>query len=135
MIIDFEGEPSRPLGERRIKRSPLRDVAGMIRSFHYAAYTALERQMADRLQTDNPSFLEPWALFWYGWVSSSFLQAYLEAAAPGEFLPTSERQMRILFDALLLDKALYELRYELNNRPDWVRVPIQGILQLLENGT
>jgi len=135
VIIDFEGEPSRPLGERRIKRSPLRDVAGMIRSFHYAAYTALERQMADRLQTDNPSFLEPWALFWYGWVSSSFLQAYLEAAAPGEFLPTSERQMRILFDALLLDKALYELRYELNNRPDWVRVPIQGILQLLENGT
>jgi maltose alpha-D-glucosyltransferase/alpha-amylase len=135
VIIDFEGEPSRPLGERRIKRSPLRDVAGMIRSFHYATYTALEREMSDRLQTDNPSYLEPWALFWYGWVASSFLQSYLEAAAPGAFLPSSERQMRVLFEALLLDKALYELRYELNHRPEWVRIPIQGILQLLENGT
>jgi len=134
VIIDFEGEPARPLGERRIRRSPLRDVAGMIRSFHYAAYTALDREMADRLQTDNPSFLEPWALLWYAWVSGSFLQSYLDAAQGGDFLPRTERQMSVLLDVLLLDKALYELRYELNNRPQWVNVPIKGILQLLENG-
>jgi maltose alpha-D-glucosyltransferase / alpha-amylase len=134
VLIDFEGEPARPLGERRIKRSPLRDVAGMIRSFHYAAYTALMREMKDRLATDNPSYVEPWVLFWYAWTSGAFLGSYLEAAAPGGFLPPTDHQIRVLLDALLLDKALYELRYEMNNRPEWLVIPIQGILQLLEFG-
>jgi maltose alpha-D-glucosyltransferase/alpha-amylase len=134
VIIDFEGEPARPLGERRIKRPPLRDVAGMIRSFHYAAYTALMREMSDRLQTDNPSYVEPWVRFWYGWASGAFLGSYLDSVGPGELLPSDDHHIRVLLDALMLEKALYELRYELNNRPEWVVIPIQGILHLLEPG-
>jgi maltose alpha-D-glucosyltransferase / alpha-amylase len=134
VIIDFEGEPARPLSERRIKRPPLRDVAGMIRSFHYAAYTALFHDAGGKFQSENPSFLEPWILFWYTWVASQFLHTYLEVAAPAQILPTSTEETEILLDTLLLEKAMYELRYEINNRPDWVRIPIQGILHLLEDG-
>jgi maltose alpha-D-glucosyltransferase/alpha-amylase len=133
VIIDFEGEPARPLGERRIKKCPLVDVAGMLRSLHYAAYTAMGEQMRDRLLSDNPSVVEPWVVFWYAWVSAAFLQSYLAWAPEGGFLPSSERQLHVLLDVLMLDKAMYELRYEMNNRPDWVTIPIQGILQLLES--
>jgi maltose alpha-D-glucosyltransferase/alpha-amylase len=131
VIIDFEGEPARPLGERRIKRSPLQDVAGMLRSFHYAAYTALARHTEDPVP-QNPAFLEPWILFWYQWVAATYLQAYLSIEGPAGILPPEGPQLRVLLDVLMLEKALYELRYELNNRPDWVKIPIQGILQLLE---
>src|SRR5206468_5090466 len=134
VIIDFEGEPARPLSERRIKRAPLRDVASMIRSFHYAAYTSLFHHTGGTSQRENPSFLEPWALFWYAWVSSQFLRSYLESAAPAEILPTSTQETEVLLDSLLLEKAMYELRYEINNRPDWVRIPILGILHALESG-
>jgi maltose alpha-D-glucosyltransferase/alpha-amylase len=134
VIIDFEGEPARPLSDRRIKRSPLRDVAGMVRSFHYAAYTALFGRSGASPQ-ENPSFLEAWILFWYQWVASGFLRAYLDAAGEGSFLPKTRRENEVLLDALLLEKAIYELRYELNNRPDWVKIPIAGILQLLETGS
>ncbi|MFN2590451.1 MAG: maltose alpha-D-glucosyltransferase [Actinomycetota bacterium] len=131
VIIDFEGEPDRPLGERRIKRSPLRDVAGMLRSFHYAAYTALSRQTAEP-NPENPAFLEPWILLWYQWVAATFVQAYLDAFPPNGILPPEGPQMRVMLDVFLLEKALYELRYELNHRPDWVRIPLHGILQQLE---
>ncbi|HEX9237120.1 MAG TPA: maltose alpha-D-glucosyltransferase, partial [Actinomycetota bacterium] len=131
VIIDFEGEPARPLGERRIKRSPLRDVAGMLRSFHYAAYAALARETAEP-GFENPAFLEPWALFWYQNVASTFVRAYLESVPPGGILPPEGPQMNVLLDVFMLEKALYELRYELNSRPDWVRIPIHGILQLVE---
>jgi maltose alpha-D-glucosyltransferase/alpha-amylase len=133
VVIDFEGEPLRPLGERRIKRSPLIDVAGMVRSFHYAAYTALFAP-EDPTRPHNPSFLEPWVLFWYRWVSAAFLRSYLDVAGSGSFLPETREQQESLLSVLLLDKALYELRYELNARPDWVRIPIAGVLQLLESG-
>jgi maltose alpha-D-glucosyltransferase / alpha-amylase len=132
VIIDFEGEPARPLSERRIKRSPLRDVAGMIRSFHYAAYTALRIKTGAPTRSENPSFLEPWVLFWYTWVSAQYLHSYLEGAVWAGILPSSMPEIEVLLDALLLEKAIYELRYEINNRPDWVRIPIQGILHLLE---
>jgi len=133
VIIDFEGEPARPLSERRIKRSSLRDVAGMLRSFHYAAYTGLFGRVGATPQ-ENPAFLEPWILFWYQWVAAAFLRAYMEAASEGPFLPRTRREIEVLLDGLLLEKAIYELRYELNNRPDWVKIPIAGILQLLETG-
>jgi maltose alpha-D-glucosyltransferase/alpha-amylase len=134
VIIDFEGEPDRPPGERRIKRSPLRDVAGMLRSFHYAAYTALARQTGGP-NTENPAFLEPWVLLWYQWVAATYVQAYLEAFPSNGILPPEGPQMRVLLDVFMLEKALYELRYELDHRPGWVKVPIQGILQQVEPAT
>jgi maltose alpha-D-glucosyltransferase/alpha-amylase len=131
IIIDFEGEPARPLTERRLKRSPLRDVAGMLRSFHYAANHAIFIQ-AHRPE-DLPA-MEQWANFWYTWVSMVYLKSYLELTRQAGFLPRDESELQILLDAFCLEKAVYELAYELNNRPEWVRIPLQGILQLLETG-
>jgi maltose alpha-D-glucosyltransferase / alpha-amylase len=130
VIIDFEGEPARPLSERRIKRSPLRDVAGMLRSFHYASYSALFGQVPGVRPEDFPA-LEPWAHFWYIWVSVAFLKAYLAVAKDEPFLPKDSIEFQVLLDAYLLEKAIYELGYELNNRPDWLKVPLRGLLQLL----
>ncbi len=132
IIIDFEGEPARPLSERRLKLSPLRDVAGMIRSFHYAAYTALLRHSQLTLRPEDAPILEQWARFWYVWVSSSFLKSYLTIVKDTGMVPDDTEGLKILLNAFLLDKAIYEIVYELNNRPDWVQVPLQGILQLLE---
>jgi maltose alpha-D-glucosyltransferase/alpha-amylase len=138
VIIDFEGEPTRPLSERRIKRSPLRDVAGMLRSFHYAAYTALFAQEAEGVYASHPealATLESWAHFWLQWVSAVFLNSYLEKAGEATFLPRNREEFEILLTAYLLEKAVYELGHELNNRPDWVRVPLRGILQIVKETT
>jgi maltose alpha-D-glucosyltransferase / alpha-amylase len=124
IIIDFEGEPARPLAHRRIKTLAMRDVAGMIRSFSYAAYAAMEPETRDRT--------EPWASFWAAWVSAEYLKAYFETAANSDFVGNSESERRILFDAFVLQKALYEVSYELNNRPDWVQIPLRGILNLVD---
>ncbi len=132
IIIDFEGEPARPLSERRIKRSPLRDVAGMIRSFHYAAHSALLHQSSLAHKAENLLALERWAQFWYVWVSSSFLRSYLKGVEQTELIPDDPEQLKILLDAYLLEKAIYEIGYELNNRPHWLKVTLQGILQLLK---
>jgi maltose alpha-D-glucosyltransferase/alpha-amylase len=133
VIIDFEGEPSRHLGERRIKRSPLRDVAGMIRSFHYAAHFALRGQAPTVLRLEDIPMLEEWAEAWYLWVSATFLKSYLDIMVDTPILPQTREGMKVILDAYLLDKALYEVNYELNNRPDWVGLPLQGILQVLES--
>jgi maltose alpha-D-glucosyltransferase/alpha-amylase len=134
VIIDFEGEPARSLSERRIKRSPLRDVAGMIRSFHYAAHSALLHQASLALKPEDLPALEQWAQFWYVWVSSSFFMSYLDGVEQAHLLPDDPEQLEILLDAYLLEKAVYEIGYELNNRPDWLKVPLQGILQLMRGG-
>jgi maltose alpha-D-glucosyltransferase/alpha-amylase len=133
VITDFEGEPARPLSERRLKHSPLRDVAGILRSFQYAAHSALIKQASLLPQPeDNIPLLQHWARYWYIWVSVEFLNAYLDVMARTGLLPDNPDDLKILMDAFLLDKAVYEIGYELNNRPDWVKVPLQGILQLLE---
>ncbi|MDP3880326.1 MAG: maltose alpha-D-glucosyltransferase [Dehalococcoidales bacterium] len=132
VIVDFEGEPARHLGERKIKRSPLRDVAGMIRSFHYAVHVALQGQTSTVLRTEDLPMLREWAQAWYLWVSATFLKSYLDLMANTPVLPQSRESMKVILDAYLLDKAIYEINYELNNRPDWVTVPLQGILQVLE---
>mgnify|MGYP000120724635 CR=1 FL=1 len=132
VIIDFEGEPARPVSERRLKRSPLRDVASMIRSFHYAAHAALLGQAPTVIRAEDMPLLEEWARYWYLWVSATFLKAYLEVAEDSPLLPQDPEEFKVLLDAYLLDKAMYELSYELNNRPDWLKVPIEGVLQLLE---
>ncbi|PYR57744.1 MAG: alpha-amylase, partial [Acidobacteria bacterium] len=128
-ILDFEGEPARPLAERRVKESPLKDVAGMLRSFNYAAYAALFAHASARpAEFDR---LEQWAKAWQVWTAASFLKGYLKAAADATFLPADPVQRASLLDLFLLDKAFYELNYELNNRPEWIRIPLRGILELL----
>ncbi|MGA7104638.1 MAG: hypothetical protein WBX49_04765, partial [Candidatus Deferrimicrobiaceae bacterium] len=121
------------LSSRKIKRSPLRDVAGRLRSFHYAANTPLIGTMGGSgFRPDDPSRLEPWANCWTLWVSAAFLSSYLGASAQGSFLPGSREELSLLLSVYLLEKSIYELGYELNNRPDWVKLPLRGILQLLE---
>ncbi|GIW05468.1 MAG: hypothetical protein KatS3mg060_0273 [Dehalococcoidia bacterium] len=117
VIIDFEGEPARPIAERRAKRSPLVDVAGMLRSFDYAAAVA--------------GAGNPWAEAWRLWASVVYLAAYLDRARGALFLPASPQETAALLDLFLLEKALYEVEYELNSRPDWVVIPLAGLRRLL----
>lgn len=125
-IIDFEGEPARPLAERRKKNLALRDVAGMIRSFHYASCAAAVRaKAADSANSDRVDRL---MAAWYFWTSTSFLRAYRLAVGRAPFVPTSDEEFASLLDACLLEKAIYELRYELNNRPDWVHLPLAAVV-------
>ena len=119
VVLDFEGEPARPLIERRRKRSPLRDVAGMLRSFAYAA-------SASDMQRGNPA-----PEGWEERAREAFLGGYLEDVDP-VLLPPGEAPTRTMLSIFELEKAVYELRYELNNRPDWVGIPVAGIARLLE---
>ena len=128
-LLDFEGEPARSLPYRRQKQSPLKDVAGMLRSFNYAAYAGLFGQAATR--PADFGRLEPWAHIWQTWASAAFLRGYFETAGEASFLPADFAQRDALLRLFMLDKALYELNYELNNRPDWVRIPLWGIFDLL----
>jgi maltose alpha-D-glucosyltransferase/alpha-amylase len=132
IIIDFEGEPARSLSERRLKRAALRDVAGMLRSFHYAANYPI---LTQTVRPEDLSCLESWADFWQMWVSATYLKEYLDLARQGGFLPQQEEDLQVLLSALVLEKAVYELGYELNNRPDWVKLPLRGIFQLLETSS
>ena len=127
-ILDFEGEPARPLPERRRKQSPLKDVAGMIRSFSYAAYAGLFAHTSSR--RSELARLEGWARVWQLCVSWAFLGAYFTAVDGALFVPARPGRDALL-EMFVLDKALYELNYELNNRPDWARIPLGGILDLL----
>ncbi|MFB0505685.1 MAG: maltose alpha-D-glucosyltransferase [Thermodesulfobacteriota bacterium] len=132
VIFDFEGEPARPLSERRLKRSPLRDVAGILRSFHYAAYAALFSQQASGfVREEDLSFVERWGNFWYLWVCVAFLKAYLPISLQASIVPRGRNELQVLLNAYLLEKAIYELGYELNNRPNWLKIPLQGIQQQL----
>ena len=128
VILDFEGEPARALSERKLKRSALRDVAGMMRSFQYAAYSALWQPST---RAEDVPFLERWADLWYRQLSATFLESYLATAAGAGFLPKKESDLQILLEAYLLDKAVYEVGYELNHRPDWVVIPVRGIKHIL----
>lgn len=135
-IIDFEGEPMRAISERRIKRTPLRDVAGMIRSFHYASQAGLLGEVPGVVvRREDAESLTPWARYWYLWVSARFVYGYVTKAHEASFLPRSRDELRFLLDMHLLDKALYELNYEMNNRPDWIAIPIRGILDLMNAPT
>jgi len=130
VIIDFEGEPARTLSERRLKRSPVRDIAGMIRSFHYAICTSLLNNASVR--TEDATILNPWAKVWHRTVSGIFLHAYLQAVDKAFFMPEEREELETLLDAFLLEKAVYELGYEINNRPDWIAIPIKGIKKVLK---
>ena len=120
VILDFEGEPARPMSQRRLKRSPLRDVAGMLRSFSYAA-------AGSRILRDAPA-----PEGWEDRARETFLDGYFETVDPA-LLPPGEEGTRKMLSIFELEKAVYELRYELNNRPDWVAIPVAGIVRLLES--
>lgn len=131
-ILDFEGEPARSLQDRRIKQSPLKDVAGMLRSLSYAAHAALfERCEPD---TERWTELEPWAFAWEEAARDRFLSAYLAKSHEGMFLPTDEDSIIALLDFFELEKAIYEVGYEMGARPSWVRIPLRGIEQIIERG-
>jgi maltose alpha-D-glucosyltransferase/alpha-amylase len=129
VIIDFEGEPARPLAERRQKHSPLRDVAGMLRSFNYAAYTALFGVTRDR--PEDIAMLELHARTWEAKARQGFLDAYAQGTDGSDLYADDPARIARLRDLFVLEKALYELRYELDNRPDWARIPLKGILALI----
>jgi maltose alpha-D-glucosyltransferase/alpha-amylase len=132
-IIDFEGEPGRPISERRIKRSPLRDVASMLRSFQYASFSVLYGEVPGVIaRPEDWASLEIWARYWTRWVGVGFLREYLETAGDAPFIPKSRESLATMLLSYLLDKAIYEVLYELSNRPGWVRLPLHGILQLME---
>jgi trehalose synthase-fused probable maltokinase len=131
VFIDFEGEPARTLTERRAKYSPLRDVAGMLRSFHYAAYAALFRSRGPgESGAADPGSRAPLATLWYRRVSAEYLRGYFQTASEAKFLPAERNEMEFLLSLLLLEKAMYELKYELNHRLAWVEIPLEGILEL-----
>ncbi len=128
VIFDFEGEPVRPLSERRLKRSPVRDVAGMIRSYHYAAFAALLSGLAVREK--DAALLEPWADLWYKHSCGAFLRGYLETVRGSGLAPDDEEGFENLLVPYLLEKAVYEMGYEMNNRPAWLVIPLRGIAYL-----
>jgi maltose alpha-D-glucosyltransferase/alpha-amylase len=137
VIIDFEGEPLRSVGERRLKRSPMRDVAGMVRSFDYAAWSSLKRHWELRPPDGKEAIVERerhGAQVWGAWLSREFVRAYvarLREMRP-ELLPTSDEEVELLLRSWLLEKALYEVRYELNSRPDWAEIPLRAVAKLID---
>jgi trehalose synthase-fused probable maltokinase len=132
VIIDFEGEPARSLVQRRAKRPAAFDVAAMVRSIHYASRAATMRLERDLTESFDSSVAERWADHWYRWVSWAFVDSYLDAVGGAAFLADDAAGVAVLLEFFLLEKAVSELDYEANHRPEWVEVPAQGILDLLD---
>ena len=130
VMIDFEGAPAKPIGERRIKRLPLVDVAGMVRSFHYAVHSAV--RAGDFVEPERAVAIASWARLWYVSAAGAYLREYLDAVEGAPFAAQTREEVRVVLQAFLLDKALYEVAYEANNRPDWLPIPVAGVVELLE---
>jgi len=131
MVIDFEGEPVKAISARRIKRSPLRDVAGMLRSFDYAAFSA-KREYIERfnLRRTAAELADVGAAFWLAWVGNRFLDTYLKQVA-GNLLVEDDHSTDVLLRAFIVEKASYEVAYGLNNRPDWVGIALHRLVGML----
>jgi maltose alpha-D-glucosyltransferase/alpha-amylase len=132
MIVDFEGEPARPADERRQKSSPLRDVAGMLRSFAYAADTA-SRDVASRFPEAAHRIAKD-AAEWLRLTEAEYLAAYEKAVSGSRVWVADEGSRKRLLRLYLLSKALYEINYEANTRPDWIETPVRGVLSILDGG-
>ncbi|PZR37060.1 MAG: alpha-amylase, partial [Azospira oryzae] len=130
VIIDFEGEPGFSFSERRLKKSPYKDVAGMMRSFHYAAYGKI--LLNENYRKQDIEFLEEWAEQWQHYVSRFYLGAYMERIGLGDKLSDQDRALLRMYQ---LEKAIYELGYELNGRPEWTIIPLRGIYYLVNRFT
>jgi maltose alpha-D-glucosyltransferase/alpha-amylase len=135
IILDFEGEPARTLAERRAKHCPLKDVAGLLRSFNYAAYAVLYKIWEARSSDeDEKAELESWALAWEELARAAFLEGYCTTTGDHtgpRFMPADANAMRQVIDIFELEKAIYELNYEFNNRPAWIPIPARGLLRIL----
>jgi maltose alpha-D-glucosyltransferase/alpha-amylase len=127
-IVDFEGEPARGFGERKLKRSPLKDVAGMLRSFAYVAEFYSRKHVVKEQDREK---LEVHLHIWSRWAGIEYLKAYLGKMQSSGLLPKEERQIEVVLKMFLLEKALYEVGYELRNRPEWVNIPLSGVLDVL----
>ena len=131
VILDFEGEPARPIAERRRKQSPMKDVAGMLRSYSYAAFAGLQARQQGQGDSDQAACALDWAQDWAEGMQTEFLRGYKQAGGASSIVPANREDAQRLLDAYLLEKALYELMYELNNRPAWAHIPLRGILALI----
>jgi maltose alpha-D-glucosyltransferase/alpha-amylase len=134
VFIDFEGELTRSIGERRIKRSPLRDVAGMLRSFQYASDAVLFGRIPGiTSRSELRPTLELWGGYWYAWVGALYLKSYFDVLRSSNLLPRNEAEVRVMLSAFVLERALDQLTWELTDRPEWVIVPLHGILKAFES--
>jgi len=139
VIIDFEGEPARPLAERRAKGSPLRDVMGMVRSFGYApevllrdpSFTSPGTSAGTSVDGRDVQRLQPWAELWKTRMTSAYLRAYLDTVAAAPFVPAAPEDLAVMTTFYELEKVIYEIGYEVNNRPDWVEIPLRGLAALV----
>jgi maltose alpha-D-glucosyltransferase / alpha-amylase len=137
VIIDFEGEPLRSVGERRLKRSPMKDVAGMVRSFDYAAWTGLRRHWELLPPVDGHQSTrerdELGAQIWGGWLAHEFVRDYMIRLGElrPDMLPGTQADAELVLRSWVLEKALYEVRYELNSRPDWVDIPLRAVMNVI----
>jgi maltose alpha-D-glucosyltransferase/alpha-amylase len=132
MFIDFEGQPTQTYGERRIKRHPLRDVAGLLRSMHYAPFAVrFGRVPGITPKPENVAAYDSWASFWSRWASVSLLWGYLSKAKEGSFLPDSEEDIRTLVRVYWMERALSEAMAEVRDRPDWAIIPLSGMSAIL----
>jgi maltose alpha-D-glucosyltransferase/alpha-amylase len=132
MILNFDGDPTRSLTERRLKRSALRDVACMVRSLHYVAYAVLFGQVPGIVAGVDAQQLEKWADAWRNWMSAIFVKSYFDAAGNAEFIPSSQKERRILLRTYLVEKCMKEIMHELEYRPSWLRIPVRGLLDHLQ---
>ena len=130
IIVDFEGEPASSFNERRLKCCSLRDVAGMIRSFHYAAYGSL--LLNTQIRSEDIKTLLPFIELWFHHASGFFIKSYLKTVNGAPFIPNNNEDIEVLLETFLLQKAIYELNYELNYRLDWIEVPLRGIKSIIE---
>jgi maltose alpha-D-glucosyltransferase/alpha-amylase len=133
VIFGFHGETERPVSERRMKRSCLRDVGAMLRSFHYASAAVFHGAVPGiRPTVESAATLEQWGRFWYEWVCAAFLRGYFDSAGEAVFLPKLKEERRILLEIYQIERALIEVRRELEGGREWLSVPLGAILELLE---
>jgi maltose alpha-D-glucosyltransferase/alpha-amylase len=129
IIIDFEGEPARSISARKLKYCPLKDVAGMLRSLHYAIYMEFFDKIADR--EEDKEFLSPWLESWYKNISNNYIKAYLKSSDGVGYIPETQEELEGLLNVYLIEKAVYEIGYEMNNRPDWSVIPLRGLINII----
>jgi maltose alpha-D-glucosyltransferase/alpha-amylase len=129
VITDFGGDPLRSFSDRRLKRSPLRDVAGMIRSIRNVAFEGFLK--TTHVEKDNINSLLPFARLWAHYMVGFFMKAYLDTVKDSSFIPSDKQDFQMMVETYMLDKALHDLKYELQNRPDWVIIPVRTIKSII----